>query len=110
MSRVPKRGSSGVQTKSERFLICYSGITGRHSRRWHRFLRTCGTRVIAGLYELENMTPRLSRRLYQEALEATHEGGAVNVYPICKSCDRRGWRVGPGQSARQLDQVDYFIV
>lgn len=56
------------------------------------------------------MTPRLSRRLYQEALEATSEGGAVKVYPICKSCERRGWRVGPGESSETLDQSDYFIV
>ena len=67
-------------------------------------------RVIAGLYEVEHMTPRLSRQLYQEALEATSEGGMVRIYPICRGCERRGWSVGEGAAPSTLNSVDFFII
>ena len=104
----PKRRDKPKQLTG-RFLVCYRGVKGRHSRRWHRFLRTCGVRVIAGLYEVEHMTPRLSNRLYQEALEATSEGGLITLYPICQACERRGWRVGDLDAEQALYQADYYI-
>jgi hypothetical protein len=56
------------------------------------------------------MTPRLSRQLYQEALEATGEGGMIRIYPVCRGCERRGWSVGKGTERSTLNSVDYFII
>ena len=48
---------------------------------------------MAGVYELEHMTPALSRRLYREGVEAVEAGGWIQFYPVCGLCDRRGWRL-----------------
>ena len=99
------------RTRVKRYLVCYTGLASQQSRRWHRFLRSCGTRTLAGVYELELMTPRLSTRLYQEALEAVSAGGKVHLYPICGACENRGWSVGDGEQQRQdRDHARYFIV
>ena len=53
---------------------------------------------MAGVYELEYMTPSLSRRLYREGLEAIEGGGWVQLYPICGLCERKGWRLARDSS------------
>ena len=103
--------SKPPKTRVKRYLVCYSGLASQQSRRWHRFLRSCGTRILAGVYELEMMTPRLSTRLYREALEAVSAGGRVNLYPICGACESRGWSVGDGeQQKRDRHDATHFIV
>ena len=89
------------------FLVVYSGIRGKESRRWHRFLRTIGVRQLAGLYLLNHMSPRLLSQLYTEAKIAIEQGGSVKLYPLCSRCEGGGWQLG----GSLVDQnASYYIV
>ena len=88
------------------YLVCYSGIKGHYSRRWHRFLRTCGQRQMNGVYLIESR-PQITKKLQINAQEITKDGGTISIYPLCSRCHTHSLHFG-GQPPKS--NVPYYIV